>query len=708
MIIKKLKLKDWCQHEDLDIDFSPRSNGIMGKNGAGKTNAIRAIRIALTGRTDKDSTLEDEIRDGCTSTKIEVHFEHKGVDGVLKRSFYRSGSSRASIQYGDIDVSGVRDVNNQVYALLGASNDMIEKFSFVEQDALRDILFDTPAKRLEQLISMIPKVAYSKLYRSRVDTFLKTIPEISLPYDEEHVRSKIDEYTETGKRLGCEYASAMEKINSLGDGQRFRKVLDDHAAYLQFEQDAAARSGRIQEETNRLASEKQNLQKLVDNPVEVPDVDFDRVRELVEKHRGFNFKVFEEKTDLSNLITDSLPQSQTWYDTVYEQYQQAKEEEVRLKELRTIAYSEHKAAEESFTRWDGIKEDKSVCPLCNTELSEHELSSYKEADALKVKETRDALSESEQKLSSAEENLRHRQKDLDTAKQILDSWKSANESVRSYFDAVIEPEIDQAQYDQCVHYLSILSEAEIHQNQIQQAKGRIQISEDRLYVLQESIGNNPHPQATEEQLNEAQAKLHEVNKAREDVERLLIQMNTISEELEKFNNMLSEVESCKEEKAAVEEYRTHVELVREMLHRDKIPKLVLLYYLQELRERVGEYMKAFGANIVVNIDDDFNLTFIKNGGVERQLQRLSGGEKTVLSVSLHLATSELFGHEIGLLSLDEPTSNMDSDYLSQFTKIVETLASGILGGDRQLIVITHHVAEMSGVVDKLISIGSVD
>ena len=182
-------------------------------------------------------------------------------------------------------------------------------------------------------------------------------------------------------------------------------------------------------------------------------------------------------------------------------------------------------------------------------------------------------------------------------------------------------------------------------------------------------------------------------------------MKTVSEELDKFSGMLAEVEAAELERASVEEYKAHVQTVKDMLHRDKLPKIVLLFFLDELRNKVCQYLKAFGSTYIVQIDNDFQITFIKNGGKEKQLDRLSGGEKTVLSVSLHLAVSELFGNGLGLLVLDEPTANMDIDYVNQLTQIIETLSSGLLGGDRQLIVVTHHASEMSGVFDKLIEIG---
>ena len=43
MIIKKLKLKDFRNYENLDIEFQKGLNIIIGSNGVGKTNIVEAI-----------------------------------------------------------------------------------------------------------------------------------------------------------------------------------------------------------------------------------------------------------------------------------------------------------------------------------------------------------------------------------------------------------------------------------------------------------------------------------------------------------------------------------------------------------------------------------------------------------------------------------------------------------------------------------------
>ena len=47
MIIESIKIKNFLSHEDTEIDFEQGINIITGKNGAGKTSVLDAIKFAL-------------------------------------------------------------------------------------------------------------------------------------------------------------------------------------------------------------------------------------------------------------------------------------------------------------------------------------------------------------------------------------------------------------------------------------------------------------------------------------------------------------------------------------------------------------------------------------------------------------------------------------------------------------------------------------
>ncbi len=704
MIITKLTLDNWCQHEHLEVEFSPKSNGILGRNGSGKTNLTKAIRVALTGRTDKGSNLEDEIRDGEVSTNIILEFLHNGTAGTIKRSLYVTGTNRASLTYGDIEVSGITETNKQIELLTGASNDMIEKFSFVGQDSLRAILFDTPGRRLDQLISMIPTIAYTKLYRGRVDAFLKTIPEIAMPYDEEYVTQKLKEYEDLGAELAIQYAKVIGDLSAIGNCKAHEETMNEHTLFMRAEEARRAQAADVAETTMLLNEATAKLNSL---PLQAPITDFDpvMVTEQIKAFDNFDFDNFDNWKAAEEQAERQLPMAQQAAAEALEAENSMRNEHEAAVEHHTQLAAKANTLIESFTRWDGIKPENALCPICGTELQEGEMEAQKLKDLERVTRAKELSREADENARRLWQQVPPLSEVSKATQAIVTQFENTLLQAETFFETTIPPELTTEEYLVFKEQLEQYQASEKIRQERVAAQVEVTRLQARLELLSTVLGN-PHKEATLEELQFAEAQIDLKTKAEAEEAMLLIKMTSAADEVVKFTEMLEQLEETKRERERVDLYRAHVNTVKDMLHRDQIPKMVLQYYLGSLREKVSAYLKAFEASFIVNIDDGFDMTFTKGGGGERQLERMSGGEKTVLSVSLHLAVSELFGNGLGVLVLDEPTSNMDVDYLSQFTQIIETLSSGILGGDRQLIVVTHQVSSMAGVFDKLIELGA--
>jgi DNA replication and repair protein RecF len=67
MIIENLKLINFRNYDQLEIEFSPHLNFIIGENGSGKTNIIEAISILSGFRSFKNISDSDIVKWGCDS-----------------------------------------------------------------------------------------------------------------------------------------------------------------------------------------------------------------------------------------------------------------------------------------------------------------------------------------------------------------------------------------------------------------------------------------------------------------------------------------------------------------------------------------------------------------------------------------------------------------------------------------------------------------
>ena len=97
MYIKKVKLENFRNYDNLEIEFKKDFNLIYGDNAQGKTNILESIYLCAIGRsfqTNKDSEL---IKIGKDKAKIEVDYVRKDREGKInieisdKKIFFING-----------------------------------------------------------------------------------------------------------------------------------------------------------------------------------------------------------------------------------------------------------------------------------------------------------------------------------------------------------------------------------------------------------------------------------------------------------------------------------------------------------------------------------------------------------------------------------------------------------------------------------------
>lgn len=72
MYIKRLRLKDFRNYKDLDIEFDSKVNILLGKNAQGKTNLLEAIYTTSMGKSFRTGRDSEMIRFGADFLRIEA------------------------------------------------------------------------------------------------------------------------------------------------------------------------------------------------------------------------------------------------------------------------------------------------------------------------------------------------------------------------------------------------------------------------------------------------------------------------------------------------------------------------------------------------------------------------------------------------------------------------------------------------------------
>ena len=75
MRVKWLKLKNFRNYDELDVEFFDGINLISGKNGQGKTNIVEAVMLGALTKSPRTSHDEDMKKEGSSHTEAEVLIE---------------------------------------------------------------------------------------------------------------------------------------------------------------------------------------------------------------------------------------------------------------------------------------------------------------------------------------------------------------------------------------------------------------------------------------------------------------------------------------------------------------------------------------------------------------------------------------------------------------------------------------------------------
>ena len=156
MYIEKIKLQNFRNYEQLELDLNKNINIIYGNNAQGKTNILEAIFLSSFGKSFRTKKEKEMIKFNEQSAIVEIFYQKKDRDGKVKIEI---GNKK------QISLNGIK--LKKLSELLGNINIVI----FTPDDI--NILKDGPAGRRRFLDMMIGQLRPNYVYN--LNMYLKTI-----------------------------------------------------------------------------------------------------------------------------------------------------------------------------------------------------------------------------------------------------------------------------------------------------------------------------------------------------------------------------------------------------------------------------------------------------------------------------------------------------------------------------------------------------
>jgi len=714
-----LELTDWCQHRKRRIDFSPGTNGIVGNNGVGKSNALHGAFTALTGKMAQD-TIDENINFEADKTVVACAFAQGDVVGEVSRTFTakrvegdpmnrETGRSTAKLTIGeDKPITGVKKVTAALDDLTGLTPRIIEDHIFISQDKLSQLLFQQKADRMKSFLALIPGVERAEPLRVLLQQEMNRFPEIAVAVRLDEMRQQLKELKDGWDILQGEYET-IEAARAKIDVEAALKLLATYADAQEAEKklvplttELAEREAAVQELTGRLATTDTALSKMLDTEKALkPEAEAAKA-ELATMDQNQNVYATRQKTDaeLKELLSEidsagapddcgkpwsELPALQAQRDTL----------SADVTALRKVL---------------SVLQQGGVCPTCGKQFDDPETEKQDCTARLATMAPQlDDLNGKIARLQQAEQSFKSETaKHLAWVDQATKRLKSLNETLAGLPEVPApDPKRGNELRLKLGEYDALLSEIRNLEDDSGSLRSSQAASEARVTALQEQCESLAQVVATMPAVEAAKAaEAEKTQHTQLTIDKATAggQLKAKSEEIQRLTADEERTAKLAEQATAVREYRELLNTVRDTLHRDRLPQEVLFSYIGELDRLCNKFLDMFGNPFAVRIARDMDLQCIfPNGYAANSAGRLSGGQRCVLSVAIRFAINELFAKDMGLLVLDEPTASMDDDNVAYMGELIEQIHQVSRESGVQTIVVTHH-KEMKPCFETLIEL----
>jgi len=693
MRLRHLTLNNYCQHEKLEVSFDAPVIGIVGRNGAGKTNLTRAVKFALQGaKVERIGKAKDDLRWGAESGSVDLDFSLHGIDGKLRRSLT---SSTCSLSYGTERHKSAEAVERRMVDLLGVEPRVLADVVFVAQDEVNRILFQPASERKEAFYHLTGVIRAERLRELLTDR-LTSLSDASVGDELAVARSRWEEAQKSA-------AVRERQVNELAAGllmppqvAELRKMLDDTRRAAQ----TLGRRSQLTAEVERLAGAAELAQG----------------RWAAAEHR---LPLLEAEVQRLRAGAGSAE------DTIRAGLAAKEAEAARAGLLRNLEDAQRRAAAPApKERAEDFDEELAICAQALAELQPR----VKSAKALlqarqlgaagrcptcaqlipaeAVAFAQATLAKDEPQLqffekSQAEKRVLQRQTGA-----VYTSWQlnvqNAQQEVRNYGASLAKlaapADVNQQAVAAAKEVLRLLEEANGNVGLARQDLAHsAEVLETNKAVLAQSQAELADcvellkglQVATEAQQREAELALAKWQQVEMQLAGLRGELAAMKRTLDNLAEDYKRLAEHEKSLAVQRKFKELLDKARLVLHKDNLPRVAAGRYLEALNGGLAKYLGKFYVPFTAEITEELEVAYRLSDGEPRPVSRLSGGQKVALSLAFRFAVHELFASSVGLMILDEPTNDLDTDAVERLVQLLNMVRGWAASSGMQLIVVTH-------------------
>lgn len=710
MKLNKLMLQNIGLHAETEVAFDGSLIGVFGPNGSGKSTLLNAGFAALTNDFSRfNGGKEGAIRQQTGEreiSRITAWGEHNNVQFQVIRTLHPKTQSYLRLTYADgsyHEKKKATEIQETLEGLLGVDRSMLDRYVFVGQWQLRALFEQAMSERAKTLAALCGTTHAElcwDLVGKQIESDRALVKEVVDDVDE--LRRERRELRKSLKDLGKQLQTATKDVLPLEEYEHLRT--------LQYKLKSRGEKRSQVAELIRLEQEQLAAAKLATKELRAAEAAYDAAQQTETKARdalgeflralnGYQMllknwqrkqRLQSEQQELETRLDVALPQRPL--------PDSSEELEAELAALR-----EEMAPHELVVKSLGGLTGAGQCPTCGQALDSVEQHVAEAQEALRLPQSRkEELEYNLQVARRYEEAVVAHHRDRSDAKKALERVRDELQDLADCEEAPTEPE-DEAGSREAVE--NAVKETARLKDEIRTLTRRRtdmiathKATKSRLQELQEALQELDEITESEEELQLAIASHSMASNAAAKLEAQIAERKDREADL---SRRIEETEAVQSRTAKAREWVAQLSRVREVLHRDNLPKLVHQNALVSMEAEINKVLADFESPFLVTASDDLFYEARFRNGTVMPAKGLSGGEQVMLSVAFRWVLNSLFAGQIGMLMLDEPTACLDSRNIALLQTSLRRLRDVAASKGSQVMVITHE-DELASVFDQSI------
>ena len=682
--------ENWCQYRSFDEKLPPGLICLLGMNGSGKSNLVRAIYLCLVGEVYGNPNL---VQDGQMKGHVSIDAEvPQGVFTVTRRLKHNIKTRGTSIQHElhadwlEQPLKKKADVAGFLAPLLGVPIATLQYVSFALQGKFANLMTCDHVPRAK-MINTFMGLERAETLRLILKGSMDSIAD--MPDRTEALAAAECDLDFLGKESVQAEATLQELQSNITETV---EAAYQNAIRIKKLASSETRDNQLAVLQGALETWEAKLVVAEAEYVAIPDT---QVMSSPDSAAKYNYQRYQTAATALEAAKDNLKTFQA-----QPKPEPAKDEDRAALSAEKIAERDELTVTLMSLKTKICSFGSGVCPTCKQTLKvDFDITKVQaEYDTTRIKheEIARSITAAGTAVATADEQVAAYERQLQSREEVIPRAEELLGTLQQYAG------FDTEQYDKDVQAYEQALVQSSNKTRALQHKSKCELEIQRTQAQATMLENQEV--ATQAEQLQAQAM----------VDGYLAVTDRIKDAAFNRDQATNKVTICKGRITTLHEDMTKgaaniaaIELLqqaRDKLHVEQLPRLAAQSSINAINRAMKKYLDMFAFPYGFRLDENMDFVVDLDTSPDHPAEILSGGEEVRAALAMRFALMDVFSAGCGILIIDEPTTALDTDAVTALVEVLGTAAAYFKKRNIKILCPTHAI-QLAAVADAVITIG---